>query len=191
MLSRTAVLTILGLFAMASPFAITACSSGDSSDNASDPTDDEVKSGVAEGGSCNDAHKCKTGLLCKAHSSGPPPGALGLPMPPSSSTSHGPPPGALGLPLPPGSGTCQKPANGEEGGLCNVNIPCLPGLVCEYPSSGPPPGALGLPMPPSSSTSHGPPPGTMGLPLIKNGTCKPKSSGPPPGALGLPLPAHS
>lgn len=196
MSSRITVISLLSLLALGSTFAVTACSSSEDSadDNASDPTDDEIKkgAGVAEGGACTSAKKCKTGLVCKAHSSGPPAGAVGLPLPPSH--SGGPPPGALGMPLQPGAGTCAKPADGEEGGRCNVNIQCHAGLECKYASSssGPPPGAVGLPLPPGSASGHssGPPPGTMGLPVIKDGECKPKSSGPPPGAVGLPLPPH-
>jgi len=66
--------------------------------------------------------ECNAGLVCKipsSTSSGPPPGAMGLPKPPP--TNNGPPPGAVGLPMPQ-SGTCQA-------------------------SSGPPPGAVGLPQP--------------------------------------------
>lgn len=66
--------------------------------------------------------QCDPGLVCKiasSSSSGPPPGAMGLPKPPA--TNNGPPPGAMGLPAPQ-SGTCQA-------------------------SSGPPPGAVGLPQP--------------------------------------------
>ncbi|HSO31653.1 MAG TPA: hypothetical protein VLT33_04035, partial [Labilithrix sp.] len=69
------------------------------------------------------ALKCKSGFTCNtasAPSSGPPPGAVGLPAP--APTGKGPPPGAVGLPMP-ASGTC------------------------EAVHSGPPPGAVGLPQP--------------------------------------------
>jgi hypothetical protein len=46
---------------------------------------------------------CNAGLDCEFESSGPPPGAMGLPLAPGD----GPPPGAMGLPLPDQSGTCQ------------------------------------------------------------------------------------
>ena len=66
--------------------------------------------------------RCNPGLTCQftnSSSSGPPPGAMGLPKPPA--TNNGPPPGAVGLPMP-RTGTCAA-------------------------SSGPPPGAVGLPQP--------------------------------------------
>lgn len=72
-----------------------------------------------EGGTCSSSQACNAGLDCiypsssgSSTSGGPPPGALGMPIPktgtckPSSggsstSGSGGPPPGALGMPLPP------------------------------------------------------------------------------------------
>ena len=63
---------------------------------------------------------CHAGLTCKFPSSGPPPGAMGMPAP--APTHTGPPPGAMGMPMADASGTCQR-------------------------SSGPPPGAVGLPKP--------------------------------------------
>lgn len=69
--------------------------------------------------------QCKSGLVCKfaSSSSGPPPGAVGMPAPSGTGTSHGPPPGAVGLPFP------------DQSGSCVVS------------SSGPPPGAVGMPKP--------------------------------------------
>lgn len=78
-----------------------------------------------EGGLCGGfaGIQCHQGLGCEfddTTSSGPPPGAVGLPLPPHSS---GPPAGTMGLPLPDASGTCVK-------------------------NSGPPPGTMGLPLAP-------------------------------------------
>lgn len=76
-----------------------------------------------EGGICGTIAgiACKAGLACKfpSHSSGPPPGAMGLPRP-ADAGHGGPPPGTMGLPMPDESGTCAR--------------------------VGPPPGAVGLPM---------------------------------------------
>jgi len=190
MLSRSALIALLSVLTVGSAVITTACTS-DSDDDASEGSEDDVKARALAklGGACGAAKKCQAGLTCKPKSSGPPPGAMGLPFP--SSSSGGPPPGAVGLPAPPdtSSGTCAKPAPGELDGNCSVYTPCLAGLVCEYPSSGPPPGAVGLPRPPSSS--GGPPPGAVGLPAPpREGICKPKPSGPPPGAVGLPLPPN-
>jgi hypothetical protein len=68
--------------------------------------------------------QCNPGLECKfaSSSSGPPPGAMGMPAP--APTHNGPPPGAVGMPMPDQSGTCEKK------------------------SSGPPPGTMGMPRPP-------------------------------------------
>jgi hypothetical protein len=193
MLSRSALVALLSVLTVGSTVVLAACSNDDAEES-NEPSEDEVRSRAlgALGASCGDVKKCKTGLLCKKPSSGPPPGAMGLPIP-AGSSSGGPPPGAVGLPIPPDqSGTCSQPGPGENGGSCNASTPCLAGLVCEYGSvsggGGPPPGAVGLPMPPGSS-SGGPPPGAVGLPMPpKDGTCKPESSGPPPGAVGLPMP---
>jgi hypothetical protein len=193
MIPRTALLALLSILTVGSTVVLTACTS-DEDDGSSGPSEEEVRSRAlgSLGAACSATKKCKTGLTCQKSSSGPPPGAVGLPLPPSTSSSGGPPPGAVGLPAPPDtSGTCQKPAAGTEGGLCNIYVPCNPGLVCDYgttsSSGGPPPGAVGLPAPPSSS--GGPPPGAVGLPAPpQNGQCKASSSGPPPGAVGLPLP---
>ena len=190
--TRSAFVALLTVLTVGSTVVLAACSNADE-DDSNGPSEEEVRARAlgAVGASCGDVKKCKTGLVCKQQSSAPPPGAMGLPLPPSSS-SGGPPPGAVGLPMPPDeSGKCAKPGPGENGGTCDVYTPCQPGLVCEYGSAsgggGPPPGAMGLPMPPASS--GGPPPGAVGLPMPPQaGTCKPKSSGPPPGAVGLPMP---
>jgi hypothetical protein len=175
MVSRTALLGVLALFTVGSS-ALVACSAETDDSNASAPTDDEIKKSLgALGAPCSATKKCKTELVCKAQSSGPPPGAMGLPLAPGSSTSGGPPPGAMGMPLAP-SGTCANPDPGTEGGLCTFQIHCHAGLTCEYPE-----------LTPHPSSSGGPPPGAMGMPLLRTGTCKPTSSGPPPGAMGLPI----
>jgi hypothetical protein len=196
------VSTIFLTTATAASFAITACSSADSKESNAEAEIQQSNLGRDEGASCNRTEQCKTGLVCKGPSSGPPPGAVGLPLPPEETEQSGPPPGAVGLPLPPAGGTCQKPTPGEEGGKCDAYTPCDPGLYCDYDgvgsssSGGPPPGAVGLPLPPSERESSGPPPGAVGLPLPPTGICKPSSSGssssgsPPPGAVGLPLPPN-
>lgn len=98
-----------------------------------------------------------TGLQCK--------GNLTCKLLTSTTASSGPPPGAMGLPAP-RKGTCQEsesaPAPGDEGGICGgiAGFVCDPGLTCtmtgpSHPdqagtcikSSGPPPGAVGLPKP--------------------------------------------
>ncbi len=183
MLSRSALIALLSVLTVGSAVITTACTS-DSDDDSNGESEEEVRArSLAKlGAQCGPSKKCQTGLTCKSSSSGPPPGAMGLPLP----SSGGPPPGAMGLPNP-YTGTCAKPAPGEQDGSCDVYTPCQPGLVCEYPSSGPPPGAVGLPQP--GTSSGGPPPGAMGLPQPpRQGTCKAKSSGPPPGAMGLPYP---
>lgn len=173
MVSRSTLVGVLALFMVGSS-ALVACSA-ETDDSASDPTDDELRKTLgALGAPCNATKHCKADLVCKAHSSGPPPGAMGLPLPPGSSTSGGPPPGAMGLPLKPPDGTCATPDPGAEGGLCTFQIHCHTGLHCVYPEVTP-------------GSSGGPPPGAMGMPLRRTGICKPTSSGPPPGAMGLPI----
>jgi hypothetical protein len=189
---------VLGL-AIAAPLFTVACASDD--DSTEGANDDEIKKKKLglEGDPCNAQKACKEGLLCKAQSSGPPPGAVGLPAPtitcggpppnarctscpngykqyngePSCDccASSGPPPGAVGLPAPQPDGTCQKPGPGELGGTCGGwdNIQCNPGLTCVY----------------TGGTGGGLPPGAMGMPAPQKGTCK-AVSGPPPGAVGLP-----
>ncbi len=192
---------LVGVALMAPLFTI-ACTSDSEDDAAAPAEEDEIRRRKLgeEGDACNEKKACKEGLLCKAQSSGPPPGAVGLPAPtitcggpppnarcaacpgggegykhyngePSCDCceeSSGPPPGAVGLPAPPPDGTCQKPGPGELGGNCSSSIPCNPGLVCKYASGG---GSM--------------PPGAVGLPAPRTGTCQ-ESSGPPPGAVGLP-----
>ena len=126
MMSRTTFIALLSILTVGSTVVLAACAA-DEDDGSSGPSEDEVRSRSlgALGAACSATKKCKTGLTCKKTSNGPPPGAMGLPAPSSTSTSSGPPPGAVGLPAPPQNGTC-KPS-----------------------SSGPPPGAVGLPLPPS------------------------------------------
>lgn len=158
------------LFLTASGVGLVACSA-DTDDTTGEGEDDIKKGGAGLNATCDASKKCKTGLVCKKKSSGPPAGAVGLPLPPSDDKSSGPPPGAVGLPLPPAPTTCQNPDPGEEGGSCSSSIPCQAGLECKYASGG-----------------GGMPPGAMGMPAPRQGTCVKKSSGPPPGAVGLPLP---
>ena len=175
------VLSVLALM-VAAPTALVACSDDDKSASTSDnevhsaePTEPE---GAAEGASCWEGKDCADGLVCKKRpSSGPPPGAVGMPLPSSTATHSGPPPGAMGMPLPPN--TCQKPAPGEEGSTCRSSTECNRGLVCEQEVS--------------SSSSGGAhfPPGAMGMPIAPKGKCtkdgSSSSGGPPPGALGMPI----
>jgi hypothetical protein len=163
---------VLGL-ALAAPLFTVACTGG--SDDDSNPTTDEdneikKKKAGAEGASCSETKQCAAGLLCKVKSSGPPPGAMGLPA--QGSGSNGPPPGAMGMPAPPEK-TCQKPAPGEEGGYCSSSSPCQAGLHCVIENNGGganfPPGAMGMPMQPHGTCKHnGPPPGAVGLPMQPN-----------------------
>lgn len=158
------------LFLTASGVGLIACA-GDTEDTTGEGEDDIKKNGAGLGATCDASRKCKTGLLCKNKKSGPPAGAVGLPLPPSTSSgSGGPPPGAMGMPARPEQ-TCQNPDPGEEGGSCSPSVPCQAGLECKYASGG-----------------GGMPPGAMGMPAPRQGTCQKKSSGPPPGAVGLPLP---
>ncbi len=162
----------------ASAVGLIACSSDTEESSDGSGEDDIKKGGAGLGATCDTTHKCKTGLLCKVKSSGPPPGTMGMPAPPTSSTSSGPPPGAMGMPAPKPH-SCQNPDPGEEGGLCNDTIHCEDGLECIRSSSG--------------SSTGGLPPGVMGMPIRPaDGKCQKKSSGsstggPPPGALGLPI----
>ena len=170
MLSRNALVALLSVLTVGSTIILGACAADDDS-NTSDPTDDELKkSALGVLGDACGVKKCKTGLVCKAHSTAPPPGAMGLPAP--APTHNGPPPGAMGMPNL-NTGTCSTPANGEEGGFCSNNVHCHAGLTCEFVKI--------------SSSSGGPPPGALGLPIQPHGICKATSSGPPPGALGLPI----
>ncbi len=167
MVSRPALLGVLALFMIGSS-ALVACSA-ETDDNASDPTDDEIKKTLGGlGAPCNTTKKCKADLVCKAHS--PP----AIASPPKIEPVK---PGAMGLPLPPKDGSCENPDPGTEGGMCTFHIHCHSGLTCIYPEI----------KPHTGSSSGGPPPGAMGMPLLRTGTCKPTSSGPPPGAMGLPL----
>jgi hypothetical protein len=188
---RVLLLSSLVVLSVAMPMALVACSPDDDGPGGSE---EDIKTArqSQEGAACSESQRCVTGLVCKAKSSGPPPGAVGMPLP--SKPQSGPPPGAVGMPLQPAPKTCQQPAAGEEFGSCSSQVPCNAGLTCDFgqtssSSGGPPPGAVGLPVPPS-----GPPPGAVGMPLPRTGTCKSSGSGgsssggPPPGAVGLPLP---
>lgn len=160
------------VFFSASGLGVIACTSDTTTDDGTGESEDDIKKrGAGLNAACDESRKCKAGLLCKKKSSGPPAGAVGLPLPSSSSGSGGPPPGAVGMPARPEM-TCQNPGPGEEGGSCSASVPCQAGLECKY----------------AASTSGGMPPGAMGMPVPRQGTCEKKSSGPPPGAVGLPLP---
>src|SRR5262249_26154497 len=99
---RPFLLSAFFLASISIPFALTACDSDDSSQGGSE---DEIRARFGlEGESCNAVRRCMTGLVCKEKSHGPPPGAVGVPLPPSE--SHGPPPGAMGMPVQPEK-TCQ------------------------------------------------------------------------------------
>lgn len=174
------ILSVLALM-IAAPTALVACSGDDkgatTSDNdihAAEPTEPEDK-GADEGSVCWETKDCADGLVCKKRpSSGPPPGAVGMPLPSSTATHSGPPPGAMGMPLPPN--TCQKPAPGEEGATCRSSSECNHGLVCQQEVS-------------SGGGAHFPP-GAMGMPIAPKGKCakeESSSGGPPPGALGMPI----
>jgi hypothetical protein len=150
---------------------LVACTGGEDPDGGS--TEDIKAAQGLEGAACNAEKKCKAGLVCKAKSNGPPPGALGMPIHTNSA-----PPGALGMPAPV-TDTCQKPLPGEEGSECRSTSECSKGLSCEIDHT-------------SSSSSSGPPPGVLGMPILPKGTCQQKdgsssSGGPPPGALGMPI----
>jgi hypothetical protein len=163
MSSTRPLLALLASMILAAPFVVACSSSGSedpTDDQASAPTDDEIKAGGGLGAKCTSAKKCKTGLSCKydsgsssSGSSAPPPGAMGMPV--SSSSSGGPPPGAMGMPIM--TGTCSEPDPGEEGGLCNSSIKCDKGLTCEYVTA------------PTSSGSSGRP--VMGMPIRPHGKC--------------------
>lgn len=122
MVSRLALVTVFGALSIGSAAFVVGCSSDDGDTQGSEDDIKKKKLGD-EGALCDAASQCKAGLLCKRDSSGPPPGAVGMPLPPgSASSSGGPPPGAMGLPI-------------------------LPSGICKS-SSAPPPGAVGLPLPP-------------------------------------------
>jgi hypothetical protein len=201
---RTSLLLSVLAFMAAAPAALIACSGSDkeasTADNdvhSSEPTD---PAGAKEGSSCWETKDCEEGLVCKKRpSSAPPPGAMGMPVPSSTSTHSGPPAGAVGMPLPPN--TCQTPAPGEEGARCRSADECNDGLTCSFDdgsgssssTGGMPPGAMGMPVPSSTSTGHAFPPGAMGMPIIKYGKCakddasSSSSGGPPPGTMGMPI----
>jgi hypothetical protein len=166
-------IAFLGL-AIGSTGILIACS-GDESNGGSDDEVKASKQGI-EGAACDAQKTCKAGLVCKAKSNGPPPGALGMPVHTASA-----PPGALGMPIPPSNTTCQKPDPGEEGAVCTRSSDCNDGFECDIKSSG------------SGSSTGGPPPGVLGMPILPTGTCKKSNGsssstgGPPPGALGMPI----
>lgn len=209
------LLSLLALMATA-PAALIACShqeeaSGadeshltageDKKEEGSNPKDGSQ--GAEEGSACWQSQDCAEGLVCKKRPHGPPPGAVGMPVPAGSSSSGGHmPPGAVGMPLP--SNTCQVPAPGEEGSTCLATAECNDGLVCSFDdakgssSGGMPPGAVGMPVPSHSSTSssgHAMPPGAVGMPILQHGKCakdegsgsSSSSGGMPPGAVGMPI----
>jgi hypothetical protein len=83
------------------------------------------------GSTCTADADCDPGLTCEfsskssSSSGGPPPGALGMPVPSSTSTSNAP---VMGMPVKP-TGTCEPKATSSSSG-------------------GPPPGTLGMPIHP-------------------------------------------
>ncbi|MBX3226572.1 MAG: hypothetical protein KIT84_32065 [Labilithrix sp.] len=197
----TLFFSVLALM-VAAPAALVACS-GDQKEETSS-SESEINRGrpAPEGGEegdyCWSDDECADGLLCKKRPSGPPPGAVGLPIPSDDESARGrpsgPPPGAVGLPLPPN--TCQEPAEGEKGSTCYSTDDCNAGLECSFDdghgssTGGPPPGAVGLPIP--AGEGHSFPPGAVGMPVFRQGKCaettgSSSSGGPPPGAVGLPI----
>jgi len=183
------LLSVLAL-AIAAPMTLLACSGDEKKEDTTAATNEINQAepqGADEGSVCWETQDCADGLICKSRPSGPPPGALGLPLPADQAEGHSFPPGAMGMPMPPN--TCQKPSPGEEGSECRGNEACDDGLTCEFDnetssSSGMPPGAVGLPIP--AEEGHSFPPGAVGLPILKVGKCA-KHNGPPPGAVGLPI----
>jgi hypothetical protein len=186
----------------AAPAALIACSHQEDSTSSteSNATSAENKDKGEEGSVCWAADDCAEGLVCKARPHGPPPGAVGMPVPSSSTTHSGPPAGAVGMPLPPN--TCQTPAPGEEGSRCRSAEECNEGLTCSFDdgsgssssTGGMPPGAMGMPVPSSTSTGHAFPPGAMGMPIFHYGKCakdeassSSSTGGMPPGAMGMPI----
>lgn len=200
------LLSVLALMAMA-PAALIACShqeeasaADESALTAGEDKKEEPSQGAEEGSACWQSQDCAEGLVCKRRPHGPPPGAVGMPVPAGSSSSSGHmPPGAVGMPLP--SNTCQVPAPGEEGSTCLATAECNDGLVCSFDdakgssSGGMPPGAVGMPVPShsSSSSGHAMPPGAVGMPILQHGKCakdqgsSSSSGGMPPGAVGMPI----
>jgi hypothetical protein len=165
---RALLFPSLLLCSLALPFAITACS--DDAEDQDSAESNIVAPGTlgSKGDLCDATRACGAGLTCKAPSSGPPPGAVGLPLPTDTSRPKG-------LPE---QRTCQFAEPGEDGSFCFDDTECNPGFACKLNVSGssstggPPPGAVGLPLPPgtcradaSSSSSGGPPPGAVGLPI--------------------------
>lgn len=96
-----------------------------------------------EGGMCGGIAniQCQPGFECELDddtSSGGTHPVMGMPIKPDAGHSSGPPPGALGLPIPSDpSGTCVKASPPIK-----VGLP----IKKDAGSSGPPPGALGLPI---------------------------------------------
>lgn len=187
---RTSLLLSVLALAIAAPMTLLACSGEEkkAQTNDSDIQANEPAS-ADEGDVCWETKDCADGLVCKRRPSGPPPGAVGLPIPADQqSAGHSFPPGAMGMPMPPN--TCQRPAPGEEGSECLSDDSCNDGLICKFEeksssSGGMPPGAMGMPVPADQGSSM--PPGAVGMPILKRGTCEPRPSGPPPGAVGMPI----
>lgn len=100
-----------------------------------------------EGGTCSEAVDCDSGLTCdygpsagSSSSGGPPPGALGMPIPSSTSKSSGPPPGAMGMPVLK-TGTCKPSADEIDcpKADCGPELG-MPTTVCADGSTGGPTG---------------------------------------------------
>jgi hypothetical protein len=165
---RLLILSVFALASIGASSALIACSSDAETDTPNGGEEDELRPRGDEGASCTTVQNCKVGLLCKARSSAPPPGAVGMPV----TTQNRP---VLGMPISPN--TCQKPARGEEGASCNDGVPCPSDQRCDYGNSSSSGGA---------TTQNRP---VLGMPIMPTGTCK-MISGPPPGAVGLPLTPH-
>src|SRR5688500_3739416 len=101
---RPHLLSVFLLVSAAIPFAVMIACNSSASEGSSE--DDLHAHAGALGAGCVIAHNnCQLGLICKTQSSGPPSGAVGLPiLPGSSGGSGGMPSGAVGLPLPPSTG---------------------------------------------------------------------------------------
>ena len=105
--------------------AVVACNSNDDASEGASEQDIRAHGGGL-GAGCVVAHNnCVTGLVCKANSSGPPSGAVGLPVPPYPSGAH---------------------SGGSSSGDVGTPIPPRP--------SGTPSGDVGLPIPPHPSERH-------------------------------------